>query len=149
MKKLIYLVILAFLTAIVACSNAKTGDKQQENATDLSGNVHHECTHSENAEAGQPAGQIDLSKGEKAILRVQGNCKMCKTHIEKAAGDIEGVLLADWDLDAKELRLQYESDKVSLEAISKAIAKVGYDTEKDKAGNDVYNALPECCKYRK
>jgi mercuric ion binding protein len=28
-----------------------------------------------------------------------------------------------------------------------AIAAVGYDTEMHKAKDEVYNKLPECCKY--
>jgi Cu(I)/Ag(I) efflux system membrane fusion protein len=34
-------------------------------------------------------------------------------------------------------------------AIQKAIANAGHDTEKIKAEDKVYNTLPECCKYRK
>jgi Cu(I)/Ag(I) efflux system membrane fusion protein len=45
--------------------------------------------------------------------------------------------------------LHFDTAKTSLEAISKAIAQVGHDTEFDKAPDDVYNALPGCCKYRK
>jgi Cu(I)/Ag(I) efflux system membrane fusion protein len=47
------------------------------------------------------------------------------------------------------LHLNYDGSKTSLDTISKAISKVGHDTEKDKAGDKVYNALPGCCKYRK
>ncbi|MDR1866506.1 MAG: copper chaperone, partial [Bacteroidales bacterium] len=39
-------------------------------------------------------------------------------------------------------------EKTSVEAVSKAIAAAGHDTDRDKAAEAVYNALPDCCKYR-
>ncbi len=91
-----------------------------------------------------------VQKGEtKATMKVQGNCGMCKATIEKAAKSVEGVKNASWDQKTKELQVQYDSGKTSLDAISKAIAKAGYDTEKDKADDKAYNALHGCCKYRK
>jgi len=82
------------------------------------------------------------------LLEVEGLCGMCKTRIEQTAIEVDGVTKAEWDRDAKILTLEFDPAKTKLETISKAIAKVGYDTEKDKADDDVYNALPDCCKYR-
>jgi Cu(I)/Ag(I) efflux system membrane fusion protein len=82
------------------------------------------------------------------MLKVQGSCGMCKTRIEKAAKGIEGVTVANWDKDAQQLHLHFDPKKTSVDAISKAVAKTGHDTEKDKADDEVYNALPGCCKYR-
>jgi Cu(I)/Ag(I) efflux system membrane fusion protein len=73
---------------------------------------------------------------------------MCKERIEKAAQGEEGVSFAEWNGESKELLLKFDPGKTSVEAVSKAIAKVGYDTEKDKAEEEVYNALAPCCKYR-
>jgi mercuric ion binding protein len=36
---------------------------------------------------------------------------------------------------------------VKLNNIHKAIAEAGHDTEKESAPDDVYDNLPECCKY--
>jgi Cu(I)/Ag(I) efflux system membrane fusion protein len=83
-----------------------------------------------------------------ATLIVQGNCEMCKDRIEKTAQNEQGVVAAEWNAESKELHLQFDAAKTSVEAISKAIAKVGYDTEKDKADDEVYNALAPCCKFR-
>lgn len=88
------------------------------------------------------------SKDVHAMLKVQGNCETCKKRIEKAASGVAGVSSAVWDQKTKELHLNYSSEKTSVAAISKAIAKVGYDTEKDKADKKIYDALPSCCKYR-
>ena len=73
---------------------------------------------------------------------------MCKTRIEKAAQEVAGVTRAEWDNETKMLALEFDSAKTGIEAISKAIAEVGHDTEKDKADDLVYHDLPDCCKYR-
>jgi Cu(I)/Ag(I) efflux system membrane fusion protein len=88
------------------------------------------------------------AKETQVTLAVQGNCEMCKQRIENAAKGIEGVASATWDAEAHQLQLHFDAAKTSVEAISKAVAGVGYDTEKDLATDEVYNALPPCCKYR-
>ena len=84
-----------------------------------------------------------------AMLKVGGSCEMCKERIEKAAKSVAGVSSATWDAKSKEVHLNFDPAQTDLAAISKAIAKVGHDTEKDQADNKVYEALPACCKYRK
>lgn len=88
-------------------------------------------------------------KGEHTMIAVEGLCEMCKDRIEKAAKAVSGVSSASWDLKTKQLHLNFDPAKTSIDAISKAIAKVGHDTEKYKADNAVYEALPSCCHYRK
>lgn len=86
------------------------------------------------------------TKNEK--FKVYGNCGMCETRIEKATMNINGVTSADWDKETKMIEISFSAEKVKLEDIHKAIAKVGHDTEKVKADDEVYNSLPGCCKYR-
>lgn len=80
-------------------------------------------------------------------IRVQGNCDMCKTRIEKAA-NVDGVLKAEWNKDSKILTLVYDPSKVKNDDVQKKIALAGHDTEKYRADDKVYNSLPACCKYR-
>ncbi|OJV37549.1 MAG: hypothetical protein BGO29_15250 [Bacteroidales bacterium 36-12] len=87
-------------------------------------------------------------KGSHTILKVEGKCDMCKKRIETAALNVEGVSSAIWDKKTKDLHLNIDEKKTSIEAISKAVAKVGHDTEKDQTDKKTYNALPGCCKYR-
>ena len=47
------------------------------------------------------------------------------------------------------LHVQFDDAKTNSEAIQKAIAQAGHDTEKFKAPDNVYKELPECCLYRK
>lgn len=89
------------------------------------------------------------SKMQHAMISVQGNCEMCKDRIEKAAKAISGVSSANWDQKTKQLHLNFDPAKTSVDAVSKAVAKAGHDTDKYKADKATYEALPACCKYRK
>ena len=86
--------------------------------------------------------------GEHAMLAVQGLCEMCKDRIEKATKSVNGVTSASWDIKTKQLHLDFDPAKTSVDAVSKAIAKAGHDTDKYKADKATYDALPSCCKYR-
>lgn len=78
---------------------------------------------------------------------VKGNCGMCESRIEKAAKAIDGVSSADWNQETKEISVSFDSEKTDVVKIQKAIAKVGHDTDKYKAEDKVYDALPGCCQY--
>jgi len=84
---------------------------------------------------------------EHAMFKVSGNCGMCEETIETAVKALDGVNEADWSQETKMIHVSFNSDKVQLEKIHKAIAKAGYDTELEKADDDVYNGLPGCCQY--
>lgn len=92
--------------------------------------------------------EIQQENQTQTTLNVQGSCEMCKKKIEATAKKVKGVKSAVWNQKEKTLQLEYNSSLTSVEAISKAIAAVGYDTEKDKADQKVYDKLPACCKYR-
>ena len=85
---------------------------------------------------------------EHAMLNVKGSCEMCKDRIEKAAKEVEGVSFASWETEKQVLHLNYDPDKTSVDDIAKAVAKAGHDTDKYKADQATYDALPACCKYR-
>lgn len=93
--------------------------------------------------SGQPAGASDHAQ-----IKVSGNCEMCKERIETAAKSVAGVTTAEWSTETKQLHVSFDGTKTSSDAIQKAIAKAGHDTEKYKAPDDVYKALPDCCLYR-
>lgn len=86
---------------------------------------------------------------EHQMIKVAGNCEMCKGRIETAAKSVPGVSAAEWGSGTKMLHVQSDSTKTNSDAIQKAIAKVGHDTEKFKAGDEVYKELPECCLYER
>jgi copper chaperone CopZ len=81
-------------------------------------------------------------------FKVYGNCGMCENRIEKAASALDGVSKADWDKETQMLEITFDDRKVKVDDVHQAVAKAGHDTEKVKADDEVYNALPACCLYR-
>ena len=80
-------------------------------------------------------------------IKVNGNCGMCKTRIEKAAASVDGVSKAEWNDETKLLAVSYDPAKTDVKKVSAAVAKVGHDTEAVKAEEKDYKALPGCCQY--
>jgi copper chaperone CopZ len=83
---------------------------------------------------------------ETITFKVWGNCEMCKARIEKAM-KLEGVKKGEWNVDTKMATVTFDIHSVGPEAIHKAIAAVGYDTELVSADDKVYKKLPGCCQY--
>jgi Cu(I)/Ag(I) efflux system membrane fusion protein len=79
---------------------------------------------------------------------VSGNCEQCKDRIEKAAKSIKGVSSGVWNASTRKILIQFNPSVTNRNSIEIAIAKSGHDTEKHKATTEIYNKLPECCKYR-
>jgi hypothetical protein len=82
-----------------------------------------------------------------AKFKVSGNCNSCKTRIEKAV-KISEVKSASWDKKTKMITVVYQPSAISVDSLQHRIALVGHDTEKYKAPDEVYDALPGCCLYR-
>ena len=82
-------------------------------------------------------------------FKVAGNCGMCETRIEKAAKSVDGVTSADWNQETKMVEVTFETEETDLNAIHKAIAESGHDTDKFAASDEVYDKLPACCKYER
>ena len=82
-------------------------------------------------------------------FKVYGNCGMCETRIEKAVTDIKGVESAEWDSKTGMIIVSFDEAKIKLADIHKAIAKVGHDTELEKADDKVYSELHSCCQYER
>lgn len=82
-------------------------------------------------------------------FKVWGNCGMCETKIEGAATKVKGVIKAEWNAERGEMILTYDPDEINVLEVQKAIANVGYDTEKVKASDKAYNKLHGCCQYER
>lgn len=82
-------------------------------------------------------------------IEVKGNCGMCETRIEKTVLAIEGVSKADWDTMNKKLKVTFDDTKTDIDKIEIEIAKVGHDTPNHKTTTEVYDNLPDCCKYER
>jgi Cu(I)/Ag(I) efflux system membrane fusion protein len=136
MKKII-LSIMVIGGFIFAACNSSTSNKQQSE-TQSKAMDHSTMTDS----------TMNAAEGEHAMLNVNGLCEMCKQRIETAALNVKGVTSADWNIEKKVLHVNFDPNVTNIDAISKAIADAGHDTDKYKATQAAYDALPSCCKYR-
>lgn len=83
-------------------------------------------------------------------IKVSGTCSMDKRRIETAAYTVDGVKSAVWDEYTELLTLKYSVFKkdAAVDA-QKKIAAVGNDTERYRADDGTYQALPDCCHYQR
>ncbi|WP_299012774.1 heavy-metal-associated domain-containing protein [uncultured Polaribacter sp.] len=124
MKKVILSAVIITATVFTSCK--KEGKKE---------------TNTNKTEVSKEVATTEISFG------VRGNCGMCKSTIEKAANNVDGVATATWDVDKKKIAVSFDESKTNEMAIHKAIAASGYDTEKAIGDIDAYDNLPGCCKY--
>jgi copper chaperone CopZ len=89
------------------------------------------------------------SKEDTATFKVYGNCGMCKKTIEGSLKKVKGVKSADWNSQTKMMSVSFDKKAVTEKDIHKAIASVGYDTEKVKASDSAYSKLHGCCQYER
>lgn len=82
-----------------------------------------------------------------ATFGVRGNCGMCKSTIEKSGNTVDGLETIVWDGIKKEVSVSFDNTKTTIEAIHKAIANSGYDTDKVPGNEESYKNLPGCCQY--
>lgn len=94
-------------------------------------------------------GAAENAGPEMRNIRVEGLCDMCKSRIEKTAKSVDGVSFAEWNKETKNLHVMFDQSETGADAIEKAIAAVGHDTEHHRAPDSVYEKLPACCQYRK
>ena len=60
-------------------------------------------------------------------IQIEGmSCNHCKNAVEKAVGGLPGVKAAEVDLAAKTLKVDFDENKASAEAIKKAVDDAGY-----------------------
>ena len=68
-----------------------------------------------------------FSKGEKVTLQVEGmSCQHCVGKVESGLKSLEGVNSVKVDLKGKEAKVQFDPEKVGVEAIRAKIVEVGY-----------------------
>ena len=128
----------AFSVDAAAQLEGKPSMMNQEGNTVSTGHNHGEMS------SDQSAGASDHAQ-----FKVSGNCDMCKERIETAAKSVSGVASAEWDVESKIMKVNFDGAKTNSDNIQKAITMAGHDTEKYKAPDNVYKELPECCLYRK
>ena len=63
----------------------------------------------------------------KMVIKVEGmTCGHCKSAVERAVREMDGVLAAEVSLEDKTLTLELDTDRVTLAAIREVIEEEGY-----------------------
>ncbi|GAB4257589.1 MAG: hypothetical protein Kow0027_24900 [Saprospiraceae bacterium] len=108
----------------------------------------HEHHHSQNMQVEKTANAM-AKEGKTESFKVYGNCGMCERRIEGALKKVEGVYSADWDVDTKQLTVNYNPEVIQLKEIKQVVANAGHDSDEVRAKEEVYNNLPGCCQYER
>lgn len=81
-------------------------------------------------------------------FKVYGNCGMCEETIEGSL-ETKGIYEADWDKDSKMISIRFDSLAHSVADLHLFIATSGYDTELERAPDEIYEELHGCCQYER
>ena len=91
-------------------------------------------------------GSISAQTKQYVEIQTSAQCGTCKAAIEKAVTSIEGVKMADLDLDTKIVAVKFDGSITNIEAIKNAISMIGYDAGEVPAETKAYDGLHSCCK---
>ncbi|MDR1415136.1 MAG: efflux RND transporter periplasmic adaptor subunit, partial [Odoribacteraceae bacterium] len=91
---------------------------------------------------------MNAPAGDTLSMPVNGLCEMCRERVEGVALSLPGVREASWDAASRQLHLRMDAGVTSPDAVARALAAAGHDAGKFRAPDEVYEALPPCCKYR-
>ncbi|MGE5628220.1 MAG: heavy metal translocating P-type ATPase [Solirubrobacterales bacterium] len=89
-------------------------------------------------EAISKAGYKGLIDSANKTLKIQGmTCAACAKAVERAVKKVPGVLEANVNFATENLNISYESDKIRIQEIKKAVEKAGYKALEEEVGIDV------------
>lgn len=83
-----------------------------------------------------------------ASFKVYGRCDECTLRILKTL-QVKGIKIPYWQPKEQMLTLMYDEKIINLKLIYFLLAAAGHDTQQVKAKDEIYNALPKCCHYRR
>ena len=89
-----------------------------------------------------------LAQTSEVTFWVNGVCGMCEKSIESALINSPGVKFADWDIETLQVKVVFNSKKLSEQKLHEIVAGVGHDTQKVRAKDEDYAKVNGCCKYR-
>lgn len=81
-------------------------------------------------------------------VKIYGNCSMCETTINKS-GSQKNTSEVYWNKQSKLATITYDSTKTTSDKILKRIANSGYDSDRFRAPDNIYNSLHGCCQYKR
>lgn len=85
------------------------------------------------------------SQVQEIIIQTTAQCDECKHNIEKALMAESGVRFAELDIKSKQVKVVYNSKKITPEALRNAISMIGYDADTVPADSAAVLRLKPCC----
>lgn len=70
----------------------------------------------------------------------------CFEHVEKIAGEIDGVIEIVYDNETEELEVVYEEKKTTIKEIELVISEAGFDTPSYPASETASQIIQDSCK---
>ena len=99
--------------------------------------------------------QVMAAKAKTVVIKSANlRCWVCKEKLEEYLvrenedNMQSGMLKRTYNLMAGEVRVQYLSDRVSVDAIKTALNNAGFDADSTLATPDSYKLLPPICKRK-
>ena len=99
--------------------------------------------------------QVMAAKAKTVVIKSANlRCWVCKEKLEEYLvrenedNMQSGMLKRTYNLMAGEVRVQYLSDRVSVDAIKSALNNAGFDADSTLATPDSYKRLPPICKRK-
>jgi hypothetical protein len=99
--------------------------------------------------------QVMAAKAKTVVIKSANlRCWVCKEKLEEYLvrenedNMQSGMLKRTYNLMAGEVRVQYLSDRVSVDAIKTALNNAGFDADSTLATPDSYKRLPPICKRK-
>jgi copper chaperone CopZ len=92
--------------------------------------------------------QAQIKNARTEIVKVKGNCEMCKARIEKA-GSFKKISKVKYSLENQEATITFDTIQTNINIILQKIAESGHDNERYLATDEVYENLPACCHYKR
>ena len=99
--------------------------------------------------------QVMAAKAKNVVIKSANlRCWVCKEKLEEYLvrenedNMQSGMLKRTYNLMAGEVRVQYLSDRVSVDAIKTALNNAGFDADSTLATPDSYKRLPPICKRK-
>jgi mercuric ion binding protein len=88
-----------------------------------------------------------IAKGnlEKLKFKTSSVCDMCKSRIEKALKETEGVTEALVNLNKSEVNVKFDPAKTSAEKVKQVVLNTGYAVDGRNPDQAVAAKLPKCC----
>ncbi len=73
----------------------------------------------------------------------------CKSRIEKTLLGLEGLAVAEWNKEKKEVTVFHDPKILGIEKMQQSLLAVGHDIGDEMATEKAYKNLPPCCKYKR